>query len=128
MKKANVALMAATLMLATSCSDMKQESNAPIIGRQEITVKDGRMTPEALWAMGRIGSLSVSPDGKKIAYTVAYYSVEQDKSHRVIYVMDADGNNNTLLTTTAYNEGEPQWIKGGSKIAYLSNENGSSQI
>ena len=78
------------LTLATSCTDVKQESNAPIIGRQEITVKDGRMTPEALWAMGRIGSLSVSPDGKKIAYTVAYYSVEQDKSHRVIYMMNAE--------------------------------------
>ena len=120
--------MAAALTLATSCSEVKQESNAPIIGRQEITVKDGRMTPEALWAMGRIGSLSVSPDGQKIVYTVAYYSVEQNKSHRVIYIMDADGTNNTLLTTTAWNEGEPQWIKGGSKIAFLSNESGGSQI
>ena len=69
-----------------------------------------------------------SPDGKKIAYTVAYYSIPQNKSHRVIYVMDADGNNNTLLTTTAFNEGDPQWIKDGSKIAYLSNESGKSQI
>ena len=128
MKKTNVALMAAALTLATSCSNVKQDSNAPIIGRQEITVTDGRMTPEALWAMGRIGSLSVSPDGQKVVYTVAYYSVEQNKSHRVIYIMDADGNNNTLLTTTAFNEGEPQWIKGGSKIAYLSNESGSNQI
>ena len=128
MKKTNVALMAAALTLATSCTEVKQESNAPIIGRQEITVKDGRMTPEALWAMGRIGNMSVSPDGKKIAYTVSYYSVEQDKSHRVIYIMDADGSNNTLLTKTAFNEGDPQWIKGGSKIAYLSNEKGGSQI
>ena len=128
MKKINAALMAALLTLSTSCSETKQENNAPIIGRQEITVKDGRMTPEALWAMGRIGSVSVSPDGKKIAYTVAYYSIPQNKSHRVIYVMDADGNNNTLLTTTAFNEGDPQWIKDGSKIAYLSNKSGKSQI
>ena len=71
MKKTNVALMAAALTLATSCTEVKQESNAPIIGRHEITVKDGRMTPEALWAMGRIGNMSVSPDGKKIAYTLA---------------------------------------------------------
>ena len=98
------------------------------IGKSEIKIEGGVMTPEALWAMGRIGGLSVSPDGQKIAYTVAYYSVEQNKSHRVIYIMDADGNNNTLLTTTAFNEGEPQWIKGGSKIAYLSNESGSNQI
>ena len=99
-----------------------------IIGKQEITIKDGRLTPEALWAMGRIGSLSISPDGKQIAYTVAYYSVPENKSHHVIYVMDADGKNNTLLTQTAWNESEPQWIKGGTKIAFLCNESGGSQI
>ncbi|MBQ4056464.1 MAG: S9 family peptidase, partial [Bacteroidaceae bacterium] len=128
MKKSNVAIMAAALTLATSCTEIKEENNIPVIGRQEITVQDGRMTPEALWAMGRIGGVSVSPDGKKIAYTVSYYSVPQNKSHRVIYLMDADGQNNTLLTHTAYNEGDPQWIKGGSKIAFLSNANGGSQI
>lgn len=122
--------MAAALMLASSCTEVKQEGQGyePIIGKQEITIKDGRLTPEALWAMGRIGSLSVSPDGKKIAYTVAYYSVPENKSHRVIYVMDADGQNNTLLTRTSWNEGEPQWIKGGTKIAFLCNESGGSQI
>ena len=38
--------------------------------------------------------------------------------------MDADGKNNTLLTQTAWNESEPQWIKGGTKIAFLCNESG----
>ncbi len=73
--------MAAALMLASSCTEVKQEGQGyePIIGKQEITIKDGRLTPEALWAMGRIGSLSISPDGKKIAYTVAYYSVSENK-------------------------------------------------
>lgn len=68
------------------------------------------------------------PDGKKIAYTVAYYSVPENKSHHVIYVMNTDGKNNTLLTQTAWNESEPQWIKGGTKIAFLCNESGGSQI
>ena len=130
MNKSSATIMAAALMLASSCTDIKQEGQGyePIIGKQEMTITDGRLTPEALWAMGRIGSLSVSPDGKKIAYTVAYYSVPENKSHRVIYVMDADGQNNTLLTRTSWNEGEPQWIKGGTKIAFLCNESGGSQI
>ncbi len=49
------------------------------------------MTPEALWAMGRIGSVAVSPDEKQIAYTVAYYSVPENKSNREVFVMNADG-------------------------------------
>lgn len=114
-------MTAATLMLATSaCVGTEQvASDAPIIGKQEITVKDGRMTPEVLWAMGRIGASTVSPDGKQIAYTVSYYSVKENKSHLVIYVMNADGTNNTLLTTTSANEGEPSWIKGGKKLAFV---------
>ena len=131
MKKTDLMTMTAAMMLATSACTTPEKAvtdESPIIGRQEITIADGRLTPEALWAMGRIGSSNVSPDGTKIAYTVSYYSVKENKSHLVIYVMNADGTNNTLLTQTAANEGEPVWIKEGSKIAFLSAEGGSNQI
>ena len=123
MKRTDLMAMTAAMIMAAApaAAAGPSEENVPVIGRQEITIKDGRMTPEALWAMGRIGGSSVSPDGKRIAYTVSYYSVKQNKGHLVIYVMDADGSNNTLLTTTAASEGDPVWIKGGSKIAFLSN-------
>lgn len=130
MKKRNILLMAVALTVASSCSQLKESGPEyeQVIGRQEIKIQDGILTPEALWAMGRIGSLDVSPDGKRIVYTVAYYSVPENKSHREIYVMDKDGKNNTLLTQSPFNESEPKWIKNGSKIAFLSNESGGSQI
>lgn len=122
----------ATALLFSSCTNIKQnnvETDAPIIGKQsDFKVTDGRMTPEALWAMGRIGDYQVSTDGNRIVYTVAYYSVEENKSHRVIYVMNADGSENTLLTTSAQNESNPIWIKGDQKIAFLCSESGKSQI
>ena len=113
-------MTAAMMMVTSACVGPEKAAQAegPIIGKQEITVKEGRMTPETLWAMGRIGSSAVSPDGKRIAYTVSYYSVKENKSHLVIYVMNADGSDNRLLTTTAASEGEPAWIKNGSKIAF----------
>ena len=131
MKKTDLMTMTAAMMLATSACVSPENTttdDSPIIGRQEITIADGRLTPEALWAMGRIGSSSVSPDGTKIAYTVSYYSVKENKSHLAIYVMNADGTENTLLTTTSVNEGDPVWIKGGTKIAFLSAASGSNQI
>lgn len=132
MNKSDLMGMTAAVMMVTSaCTSHEQttvNSDIAIIGKQKVEIKDGRLTPEALWAMGRIGSTNVSPDGKQIVYTVSYYSVKENKSHLTIYVMNADGSNNRLLTTTAYNEGEPQWIKNGSKIAFLSNKSGSSQI
>jgi dipeptidyl aminopeptidase/acylaminoacyl peptidase len=42
--------------------------------------------------------------------------------------MNADGTNNLLLTHTADSEVEPTWIKGGSKIAFLTAASGSMQI
>ena len=113
-------MTAAIALAASSCAAPdKTADEGPVIGRQEVTVENGRMTPEALWAMGRIGSSSVSPDGKRIAYTVSYYSVKENKGHTVIYVMNADGSDNRLLTTTAASESDPTWIRKGSKLAFL---------
>ena len=97
------AVMAATL--TTSTAEAKVN-----IGKNDITLKSDLMTPEALWAMGRIGSVSASPDGRLIAYTVSYYSVKENASHTVIYMMKADGTNNRQITTSAENESQPAWI------------------
>lgn len=131
MKKTDLMTMTAAMVFAASGyvnAGTPANADKPIIGKQEIRIKDKKLTPEALWAMGRIGSSTVSPDGKQIAYTVSYYSIKENKSHTVIYVMNADGTNNLLLTTTADSEMEPAWIKGGSKIAFLSAASGSMQL
>ncbi len=134
MNKTIGTMMMATSLVLSACSaeaggkSGQAEGREPLIGRSEIKIADGRMTPEALWAMGRIGGFHVSPDGKKIVYTVAYYSVPQDKSNREVFVMNADGSDNRQITFTPYGENGAVWIKGGSKIAFLSNESGSSQL
>ena len=83
-----------------------------------LTTND-RMTPEALWAMGRIGGAAASPDGKTVAYQVGYYSVKQNKSHQMLYTQTADGKQQTVLTTSAKSETDPAWIDGGKRIAFL---------
>ncbi len=129
MKRINLTIMATALALTSQGANLK--GNVPegsYIGRQDVKIENGLLSPESLWAMGRVGGYSVSPDGKKVVYTVAYYSVIENKSHRVIYIMNADGTDNKCLTTSSKSEGDPIWIDNGNKIAYLSSENGSSQI
>lgn len=72
--------------------------------------------------------MNVSPDGKRVVYTVAYYSVPENKSNREVFVMNADGSDNKQITKTGFAENEAVWIKGGTKIAFLCNESGSSQL
>ena len=89
-----------------------------MIQKNNIRIDGDRITPEALWAMGRIGSYAASPDGKQIVYTVAYYSVKQNKGHHMLFIMDANGLNKNKLTTSAKNETDPAWIDGGKRIAF----------
>lgn len=105
--------------LSICCGTVNAQENASFIGKSNITLQSDLMTPEALWAMGRIGSAQASPDGKRIIYQVGYYSVKQNKGHQVIYIMDSDGKNNKMLTTSSKSETDAVWIKGGQKIAFL---------
>lgn len=127
-------IMATSLLLGACNSNTdvnvkgKATDTSKIIGKSDIKIQNGRMTPEALWGMGRIGGMNVSPDGKKVVYTVAYYSVPENKSNREVFVMNADGSDNKQITKTGFAENEAVWIKGGTKIAFLCNESGSSQL
>ncbi|MGP1421058.1 MAG: S9 family peptidase [Tannerella sp.] len=120
MKKiATVCTMAA--MMACSSVEQKQEqaSGTSIIGQPDVKIENGQMSPEVLWAFGRVGNMCVSPDGKRVAYTVTYYSIPENKSNSEVYVMDADGANKKQLTRTAAREGALAWLPSGKAIAFL---------
>lgn len=114
MKKTLIALA------ALWCLSMPQTIAQTMIGKSNIQLQSDLMTPEALWAMGRIAATQASPDGKSIVYQVGYYSVKENKSHHVLYITDANGKQHTLLTQTADNETDPVWINNGKRIAFLS--------
>ena len=102
--------------LATSCEQTNKTEG--FIGRNDITLQSDTMTPEALWAMGRIGNYAASPDGTHIAYQMTYYSVEENRSHTVLWMMNANGSENRMLTTAAQSESDPAWLDNG-RLAFL---------
>ena len=74
-----IIFMATLALLATACQTNKETEKTPIT-KPEITIQGGRLTPEALWAMGRINSVHPNAATGEIAYTVSYYSVEENRS------------------------------------------------
>ena len=106
---------------AIGCASINAEAQTMIGKTTDVAAIAGgdRMTPETLWAMGRIGGAAASPDGKTIAYQVGYYSVKQNKSHQMLYTVSADGKTQRTLTTTAASETDAAWIEGGKRIAFL---------
>lgn len=107
---------------AIGCASVNAEAQTMIGKTTDVAAisKGDHMTAETLWAMGRIGGATASPDGKTIAYQVGYYSVKENKSHQMLYTVSADGKLQRTLTNTAASETDAAWINGGKRIAFLS--------
>ncbi len=121
-------LTATALAASATIETPAMAQDADFIGKQQPTLSSDRMTPEALWAMGRVGGFKVSPDGKQAVYAVTYYSVKQNKSHSVLYSINLKTRAVKQLTTSKKSEMGATYINGGKEIVYLSSESGSSQL
>jgi dipeptidyl aminopeptidase/acylaminoacyl peptidase len=108
-------------------ADIQKEAEAPLIGKNELTLSSDIMTPEVLWSFGRLGDVQVRPDGGKILYGVSYYSIEQNRSNRELFVMNSDGSEKKQLTRTPQNEFNAIWHPDGERIVYLSPASGEVQ-
>ena len=108
----------AVMALLTVSVNIKAQDDVNI-GKSNIKLNSRLMTPEALWAMGRIGSVEASPDGKHVVYQVGYYSVKQNKGHQVLCVMNSDGTDKRQLTTSSKSETDPTWLDAET-IAFIS--------
>ncbi|MCM1042442.1 MAG: S9 family peptidase [Bacteroides sp.] len=111
-----VCLFGLSLAMVSCCT--KNGAKPVIIDRQPVEIKDGRLSPEALWAMGRLGEVAVSPDGQYVAYSVRYYSVAENKGNTDLYLCDIDGQNVRRLTRTAASENNLHWLNEHT-LAYL---------
>ena len=102
----------ATLFAACGTeTPQEQKCEGEIITRHtDIKIEDGRMTPEVLWSFGRLADAQVSPDGKKVLYSVSYYSVKEDKSNSELFTMNIDGSDVQQITNTPQGEYVARWV------------------
>ena len=107
-------IMATLALLAASCQTKEDATKAPIT-KPEITIEGGRLTPEALWAMGRINSVHPDEQSGRIAYTVSYYSVEENRSTSWIRLCKTE--NGKLTTENEFIGHSPAWHNG--QLCYI---------
>ncbi|HMU33696.1 MAG TPA: S9 family peptidase [Pyrinomonadaceae bacterium] len=81
-------------------------------GQSEFTVND-------LINVKRVGSPAVSPDGKKIVYTVGIVDKSTNKTNTQIFVMSADGSDQKQITNGPASSSGPVWSPNGKRIAFV---------
>ena len=115
MKFTNLLKSAAAALLLVGCSQsatlevMEFTNN---LTPEEIAA--GKFTPEVMWKMGRVGSQKISPDGNLVAFTITYYSMEENKGTTGIYLMPTNGGEVVRLVE---NGSAPQWV--GDRLYYM---------
>lgn len=75
-----------------------------------------------------VGNPQISPDGETIIYVRHQFDVMTDRRYTNLWTIGYDGSNHQPLTSGKSSYSAPQWSPDGSRIAYTSSEEGSSQI
>ncbi len=122
MNKTAIAI-AMTALSTTACETNKQHFEP-----QPITVVDGKLTPEVVWQMARVGSAKVSPDGRQMVFAVTYTDVAEDRNYADVYTMSLYDAEPQRLTKTDANEMQVGWRPDGKMITYMMSVDGKAQL
>ncbi|MBP5636071.1 MAG: S9 family peptidase [Bacteroidales bacterium] len=111
-----IALVASAALILFSCTMKPQQG---YIGPSDIKVDDGRMSPEVLLSLGRLGDPQLSPDGKTILYGVSYNSIAENRSVRNLFTLPVEGGEPTPLTMDGKSISNARWSPDGKAIFFL---------
>ena len=112
-------MLMSSMAVMSSYAQSGRKGAATVIEKTPIEVVDGKFTPEIMLRLGRVSDPQLSPDGSKILYGVTYTSIEENRSVRQLYVMNADGTGNRQITHFSSSANNARWYGDGSTILYL---------
>ncbi|HEV7683218.1 MAG TPA: S9 family peptidase [Pyrinomonadaceae bacterium] len=78
-----------------------------------------RFTVEDLLKVRRVGDPQISPNGRRVAFTIGDVNWDANKVITQIYVMKLDGTDLKQLTNGATSATAPRWSPEGKRIAYV---------
>ncbi len=94
----------------------------------KLTAQSTRLTPEKLWALGRISDPQVSPDGNWVLYGVTKYNIRENNSKRTLYITSLKTGDTRVVRDLAGSAYNARWRPDGKKIGFLSAKSGSMQL
>ena len=87
-----------------------------------------RMTIEDSLAVKQAGAPEISPDARRVAYTISEWDQKENRRVSHIWISPLDGRRAIKLTNGEKGESAPQWSANGDRIAFLADRGGSNQI
>jgi dipeptidyl aminopeptidase/acylaminoacyl peptidase len=82
----------------------------------------GHYAVEDLLKIRRVGDPQVSPDGRRVAFTIGDVNVDANRTITQIYIMSSAGGDMKQLTTGTASASSPRWSPDGKKLAYVTGD------
>lgn len=81
-----------------------------------------------LYALKSISDLQISPDGKRLAFTVTSSDLAKAERNSDIWMMNLDGSGLQQMTRDKAADFHPRWSPDGRQLLFLSSRSGSVQV
>jgi len=75
-----------------------------------------------------VADTAISPDGQTVVYVRATADIDTDTRYSSLWVVDASGNQHRALTGGRRHDAAPRWSPDGSRLAFVADVDGHTQI
>ncbi|HSP90826.1 MAG TPA: S9 family peptidase, partial [Vicinamibacterales bacterium] len=90
--------------------------------------KQGVLDKDTFMDMETVSSPAISPDGSQIVFARGWVDKLKDQGRSNIWIVDTAGTRLRELTRGSWRDSAPVWSPDGSRIAFLSDRDGTTQI
>ena len=70
----------------------------------------------------------IAPSGSRVVYVRNFFDIMSDRRQSNLWIVNTAGTGQRPLTSGKHRNSSPRWSPDESKVAYISNRNGNSQI
>ena len=98
----------------------------PFVVPRPVVAQKRALTFDDFIALPSVGDPQLSPDGRRVAYTVTTYSLQDNRGTGRIWIADVATGEARQLTQGPGSDRQPRWSPDGSTLGFVSTRQGSS--